>query len=201
MRNTDVFEPEEMARLDQLDAGLRQEADEFLRDSGLGRAISDAGFAAVGSYVTRTMVWRDLDFERMDDSPSWQDHWALGQAFEETGWVWRLTCVDAYRDEYSPGDLGFYWGLRATRPDGGPIWKLDLWTARPQEFALEQRKTWAALMTPEARLHILAIKEFACSRPEYRRSLLSVHIYEAVLERGITGVETFFEWWRNTHGG
>ena len=50
-------------------------------------------------------------------------------------------------------------------------------------------------LTDEARLHILAIKDAVCKGPEYRRSLLSVHIYEAVLERGIEGLDEFMDWW------
>ena len=197
----DQLASDEKARLDRLDSDLRGEADNFLRKSGLGRIITNAGFAPVGSYVMRTMVWRDLDFERMVDPPNWVDHWILGQALAETGWAWRLSCVDAYRDQNSPGDLGHYWGIRASDPDGGPVWKLDLWTARPCEFApaLQKRAAWEALMTDEARLSILAIKEVASSRPEYRKTLLSVHIYEAVLEKHISTIEAFWDWWYDTY--
>lgn len=193
--------PEETARLDQLDSGLRREAGEFLRDSGLGRIISAAGFSPVGSYCMRTMAWRDLDFERMVDAPDWLDHWRLGRELAETGWVWRFSCIDAYRDRLNSGDSGHYWGLRACHPDGGPTWKLDLWTARREEFApsLERRATWGSLMTEEARLHILAIKEAVCMRPEYRKNLLSIHIYEAVLERRITDFDAFRRWWLGTY--
>lgn len=192
----------EKKRLDLVERSLRREADEFLTNSGLGPIIAAAGFKPVGSYVMRAMTWRDLDFERMVDSPSWTDHWKLGQALADTGWAWRLSCVDAYRDQYNPGDFGYYWGLRASDPSGGPVWKLDLWTARPEEFApaLERRAVWEALMTEESRLNILAIKEAVCLHPEYRKSLLSVHIYEAVLQCQIRGVDAFLEWWRSTHG-
>lgn len=192
---------DESLRLDALDSSFRGEADQFLRESGLGRIINAAGFAPVGSYCMRTMVWRDLDFERMVDTPDWSDHWRLGQELARTGWVWRCSCIDAYRDQCNPGDFGYYWGMRASHPSGGPIWKLDIWTARPEEFApgLERRATWTSLLTEEARLHILAIKEAVCMRPEYRKSLLSVHIYEAVLERQITGFEAFWQWWLDTY--
>ena len=196
------FDYNERTRLTQLDCSLRREADEFLVGSGLDPIIAEAGFEPVGSYAMQTMTWRDLDFERMVDSPNWTDHWTLGQAIAGTGWVWRLSCVDAYRDQYNPGDFGYYWGIRASDPSGGPIWKLDLWTARPQEFApsLQRRAIWEALMTEESRLNILAIKEAVCSHPEYRKSMLSVHIYQAVLERRIKGVDAFLDWWQSTYG-
>ncbi|MHB1462451.1 MAG: hypothetical protein ACYC1M_14285 [Armatimonadota bacterium] len=148
-----------------------------------------------------TMVWRDLDFERMVDSPDWLDHWKLGKHLSETGWTWRFSCIDAYRDQCNPGDFGYYWGIRASNPDGGPIWKLDFWTARPNEFApgIEQRATWTSLMTEQARFQILAIKEAVCNLPEYRKTLLSVHIYEAVLEQRIAGFDAFWQWWLDTY--
>lgn len=185
----------EKVRLDKLDRDLRAEADEFLSESGLGKIIGQAGYAAVGSYTTNTMTWRDLDFERMVEEPNWQDHWIVGQELAATGFVWRFSCVDAYRDCYNPGDSGYYWGLRASLPNG-PVWKLDLWTARRQEFSLESRAKWNSLMNQESRLNILAIKDAVCSRPEYRKTLLSVHIYEAVLEHNIKSVEDFLSWWK-----
>ena len=191
----------DLARLDKLDSDLRREADEFLAESGLGMIISEAGFTPVGSYTMRTMTWRDLDFELMVKEPIWQDHWALGQKLADTEFVWRFSCVDAYRDPSDPNDLGFYWGLRAGRPDG-PIWKLDIWTARPAEFApgLQRRAAWASLMTEESRLNILAIKEAVCSRPEYRKTMLSVHIYEAVLENKVKNIDEFWNWWKSNYG-
>lgn len=188
-------------RLNQLDIDLRQEADEFLAKSGLKDIISNAGYIAVGSYKTRTMVWRDLDFERIADHPNWQDHWTVGNVLAKTGWVWRLSCVDAYRDQINTGDCGHYWGLRASNPGGGPVWKLDLWTARIEEYALEKRALWDSLITDESRIKILRIKEAMCMRPEYRKTLLSVHIYEAVLENNIEEIEGFLNWWQRTHQG
>jgi len=49
-------------------------------------------------------------------------------------------------------------------------------------------------MTEEMRAEILAIKEELCYTSDYRRRVLSVHIYEAVLEAGVKGYEDFEEW-------
>ena len=58
-----------------------------------------------------------------------------------------------------------------------------MWTARREEFCPEARDRWIRLLTEETRFHILAIKEAVCNHPEYRKSMLSVHIYEAVLDK------------------
>ena len=55
-------------------------------------------------------------------------------------------------------------------------------------------------MIDEARAHILAIKEAVCHSPEYRDTMLSVHVYEAVLEHGVRGIEAFRDWWRPRYG-
>jgi hypothetical protein len=50
-------------------------------------------------------------------------------------------------------------------------------------------------MTESKRADILAIKRDICHAPEYRKTVLSVHIYEAVLDEGIGSTEGFWKWW------
>jgi hypothetical protein len=191
----------EAARLLALDRGLREEAERVLGESGLGAIIDEAGYQLVGSYAMHTMTWRDLDFERVEDPPDWGRHWAVGARLAATGWLWRAVCTDAYRDPRFPDDKGYYWGLRACHPDGGETWKLDIWTAREHEYlGLPERARWTAMLTDETRIPILAIKEAVCNAPEYRKTLLSVHIYEAVLDHGVRRLDDFMEWWRERYG-
>ena len=207
MAPTDFDIHPEAERLFARDVALRAEADEVLARSGIGAILSEARYQIVGSYVMKTMTWRDLDFERYEE-PDWQRHWEVGTRLGATRWCVRLNCVDVYRED--PNDFGLYWGVRAADPArkekpprGDPtVWKLDLWTARPEEFtaAPTKREAWAAAMTEEARSHILAIKQAVWQEPEYRHSLLSVHVYEAVLEEGVTGVEAFRKWWAGKYG-
>jgi hypothetical protein len=187
----------ETTRLLKLDEGLRDEADRMLASSGLGEILRRERFESVGSYVMRTMTWRDLDFERTEDTPDWTCHWTLGAALAKSDWVWKFSCTHACRQP-AGADEGLYWGLRVSDPAGGQTWKLDLWTARAQEFAraCPHRSRWAGLLTEEARSHILSIKEAVCGLPEYRHEMLSVHIYEAVLDNGVSGVEQFQRWWQ-----
>ena len=188
-------------RLFALDEAIRTEGKQVLADSGIGAILSEAGYVPVGSQVTRTMTWRDLDFERYVDEPDWEENWEIGTKLARTGWCVRLNCVNVYREQAA--DNGFYWGVIVAHPDrtepaskGHPtVWKLDLWTGREREFNLEPRKRWEKLMTEEARANILAIKEAVCLEPEYRKTMISAHIYEAVLDHGITDLESFREWW------
>jgi hypothetical protein len=192
---------ENRRRLFSLDARLREEADRVLEQSGVGSIIRAEGFKPVGSYVMKTMTWRDLDFERTDDQPDWQQHWRLGLKLAQTGWAWRLRCLDAYREPEGK-DKGLYWGIWVTSPAGGETWKIDLWTARPEEFeyGAPKRTLWEKTLTEDTRYHILMIKEAVCDLPEYRQSLFSVHIYEAVLEHGVRSLDEFRDWWKNNYG-
>ena len=197
-------------RLFALDAAFHSEADAMLAASGIGAIMEEGGYQPVGSYAMRTMTWRDLDFERMEE-PDWERHWQVGTKLAQTRWCVRLQCMDVYREAWPEAqpNFGLYWGLRVADPGraasaspGDPtVWKLDLWTARPAEFAgsVARRETWGSLMTDETRSYILALKEAVCVEPEYRKSLLSVHIYEAVLEHGIRELEEFREWWKSKH--
>jgi hypothetical protein len=184
-----------------LDAALRVEADDILARSGIGVILREEGYRAVGSYTMRTMTWRDLDFE-CACQPDWQRHWQIGQKLAQTGWCWRMNCVDHDREPMRP--FGYWWGARATDPATEQqqgervVWKLDLWMSRPEQLAIGEatREHWMAVMSDDLRAEIIAIKRAVCTAPEYRRNLLSVHIYEAVLEYGVCGVEAFWEWWQ-----
>jgi hypothetical protein len=189
-------------RLFTLDASLREEADIMLEESGLGRIIEEEGFKPVGSYAMKTMAWRNLDFERTDDNPVMKQHWELGARFARTGWVWGLSCINAYLAPRGMGDEGLYWGLRMNNHEGGDTWKLDLWTARAEEYEPYQpkRDLWESRLNEDTRYEILVIKEAVCNLPEYRNSLLSIHIYEAVLENGVRGIDEFWKWWKKYYG-
>jgi len=49
-------------------------------------------------------------------------------------------------------------------------------------------------MTDDKRGDILAIKEVACTWPEYRRSVCSSDIYRAVLEHNVCDIDQFKSW-------
>jgi len=198
--------PPEAQELFALDEALRAEGERVLGESGIGAIIEEAGYVPVGSQVMRTMTWRDLDFELPEEPHDWNAHWAIGSRLASTGWCVRLSCVNAYRE--TPQDPGLYWGLRVAdpkrsepAPKGHPsVWKLDLWRIRPADFEHNKRQCerWLSLMTEQARANIIAIKQALCYEPEYRRTVLSVHIYEAVLEHGVQDLAAFRKWWEES---
>ena len=179
------------SRLFAAEASLRTEADAMLTASGIGTILTGAGYVAVGSYAVRTMTRRDLDFEHAEE-PDWARHWEVGTQLARTGWCVRLRCTDVYKEAWA--GYGLFWEVRVVdparegpaKPDDPTVWTLDLWTARAEEFAPARalRAKWMSAMTEEARSFILALKEVLCREPRYGRSLMAMHIYEAVLGRG-----------------
>ena len=193
----------EVERLLALDKALRVEADRMLAESGIGEILDDAGYAPVGSYAMHTMTWRDLDFERPEETPDWERHWEVGRKLAMTGWCVRLVCTDNHRSTFAPRSL--FWGLRVCdRATPGPVdvfsdalWKLDVHSQHPDDHDrnTRQHKRWRDSMTEGRRAIILTMKEQVRRSPEYQREALSVHIYEAVLEEGIRDIEGFRVWW------
>jgi hypothetical protein len=192
----------EAADLFAREEALRAEADVMLVAAGIGRLLAEAGYVAVGSYAMRTMTWRDLDFECHADADR-EAHWEIGARLMRTGWCWRFSYINAYRE----GQKGLYWGCRVADPAlPGPFskddprgWKLDVWRAPWEDFVASgvgRRERWAELMTEPKRATILAIKAAICHRPEYRDTMLSVHVYEAVLEQGVEDLDGFLSWWK-----
>jgi hypothetical protein len=187
----------------QLDSSIRAEADFMLKETGLGKIINEAGYKPVGSYVMHTMTWRDLDFERLQEHHDWQQHLEFGTKLMQIDWLWEFDCMNTFITSYFPNlPQGFYWGLRGEYPKSGPTWKFDLWTARAEEFerGLPRMAEWLNKMTEESRFYILAIKDALCNTIEYRRTIHSVDIYEAVLDCNIHTLEEFWEWWRRKYG-
>ena len=187
----------------KLDNDLHIEADLMLKETGLGKIIKEAGYKPVGSYVMRTMTWRDLDFERSQEPPDWHNHLDLGKKLTKFGWIWEFDCMNTFITDYFPNlPKGYYWGMRGEYPKGGQTWKFDLWTAREEEFAREspKRNEWMNKLTEVKRYYILSIKDALCNTLEYRRIIHSVDIYEAVLECNIQTLEEFREWWKAKYG-
>lgn len=195
-------EEKERTRLFSQDENLRKEGELILDRSGVGKILLKNDFHPVGSFVMKTMAWRDIDFERYDDDPDVDEHWELGKELGQLEWVWNLHCNNAYTDPRAPNNSGLYWGVKITDPEGGNIWRVDLWTARKEEFERNSpgRNIWYSRLNEETRFTILSIKDKFRDMPELRRTYLSAHVYEAVLEHEIADIKEFWEWWKTTYG-
>lgn len=189
----DGLDAESTRRLLKRQARLQREAQDVLADLGLIARLESVGRPMlVGSVVSGLMVWPDIDFNIVCRDPRpgsitdamrpLFDHPALRRLsyHNETG---------AFNSTGNVRDEGYYVGLRyhaGGDPDNA-MWKIDCWFL-PEGAPREEAALLARLereLTDETRLAILWIKDAWYARPSYRDTVLSVDIYDAVLDHGV----------------
>lgn len=199
--NWRTLDPARAAELLQRQDALQAEAEEVLADLDLPALLARAGRPVrVGSSVLGLMTWRDIDFNVLCRDLDADRAFETIRPLAAHPRIKQL-CYSNNRGRFNatglPQDEGYYWGMRY-HTDAGDDWQLDLWflpeTAPRPEFAhLEQIPP---RLTAETRLAILWIKDVWHRRSAYRGRVLSVDIYDAVLEHGARTPEDFDEYLR-----
>jgi len=175
--------------LDAQDEALRREADALLARNGVLEILAEFGTPHIsGSYSLRLMTWRDLDIYLETPSPDAVAFVRLGVQLAEALRPRKMSFTDHLNFPATEPVTGLYWGIQAQG------WKLDLWAVTPEVCAerLAQCAAIGARLTAETRAAILAIKNEVCRLPEYRKSITSQHIYDAVLDSGSRSVADFW---------
>lgn len=186
--NGDILPPVAATSLLRRQDALQSEARRVLDDLDLMAALIAAGQPVqIGSSVLGLMVWRDIDIHVYCDQVS------ADLAFETMRPLVSHPRITKLRYANWSGPLatntlpdGYYWGARY-RSDAGDEWKIDVWflledAPRPEHAYAERIK---AQLTPEARLAILWIKDLWHRLPSYRDTVVSLDIYDAVLNHGV----------------
>jgi hypothetical protein len=186
----DTLDPALAAELLQRQAALQAEAHEVMDDLALLETLAAVGRPiALGSLALGLMAWRDIDLNILCDPLDADRVFAGLRPFASHANIERLT-FRSERGRFNRSGLpereGFYSGLRYSAPEQ-PGWKLDLWfvldgAPRPD---LAHLTTIPPRLTPERRLAILWLKDLWHRRPAYRDTVVSVDIYDAVLEHGV----------------
>ena len=178
------------ATLLERQAQLQAEADRVLADLGLPGLLHRAGRPVqVGSAVMGLMVWRDVDFNVLCDPLSVERVFEVGRALAAHPRIANLRYSNEtgrFNRTGLPQDEALYWGVRY-RTDAGEEWKLDLWflphdSYRPEITLL---KSLPPRLTGETRLAILWLKDVWHRLRPYRDTVLSIDIYDAVIEHGV----------------
>ncbi|MBW3587875.1 MAG: hypothetical protein KY429_00450 [Actinobacteria bacterium] len=167
-----------------------------LLDGGLRGTLEGYGrVEPTGSFVLGLMAWRDLDIRVVRDEPDREAFFALGAKLLRLLHPHRMS----YRDEllaHTP-DLprGLYWGVYLGDERAG-AWKIDIWAIDEEEYKASQQDLdqLARNIDPDRRLAILHIKRALWQHPEYRKSIWSRNIYEAVLADGVRDLDGFITW-------
>jgi hypothetical protein len=191
MNSPDIFAVDQM---------LRQEADALLHESGLKLLLEEyAPVHVTGSYSLQLMVWRDLDIALDAPNMTIPQFFDLGKRITSLLSPWKMFFTNT-RDfrggSYPPG---LYWGIRLGDARRG-AWKIDLWAFDSDECR-DKIRDCAALksrLNDENRRIILDLKSQLWDKPEYRDTITSQHIYEAVLDSGVGTIDQFFEYLAGT---
>ena len=182
------------------EAALQVEASAVIADLDLVRLLGSVGRPVqTGSVALGLMVWRDIDLTVLCPT---LDHGTIFEAVRPLAGHPGV-CALRFRDDTGRWNVdpaypdGLYWAIDYRAVDGEP-WNLDLWFLRDgtTQFDLEHLISLRPRITPAARLAILRIKDAWHGRPEYRTTVRSYDIYEAVLDHGIATpaeFETYLE--------
>ena len=176
-----------------LNSLIKKEADDILFEKGLFSILSSFGEPHIsGSYALDLMTWRDLDIYLQVDNISDTDFFTLGgkicTAFTPVKMSFRNEIIGKTKNL----PAGLYWGIYLGNERAG-AWKVDIWAVNTLEcqrlikFCTDIKQK----LTPATALQILDIKSQCWKDPEYRRSYISMDIYNAVLEKSITNIEDF----------
>jgi hypothetical protein len=181
--------------LDDQDRRLRAEADALLQRHGVLDILGRVGTPHLsGSYAMRLMTWRDLDIYLEMPHCDARAFLELGRELGQALTPRKLSFTDHVHFPPTEGLTGLYWGLRTDDLSRGG-WKIDLWGVDPAVCAerVAYCESLAARIDQVARYRILRIKHEVCTLPAYRDSVTSQHVYDAVLNSGVTTVDEFMD--------
>lgn len=182
--------------LRETDANLRSEAGDLLNISGLKDLLARRGKVhPTGSYVLRTMVWRDLDLILETPQLDEPGFFGLGSDIALLLQPARMNYHNAVLEPTPDSPRGLYWGVRLGRLNERG-WKIDLWALEPDvvKSRLAFQERLAAKIDEAKRDIILTIKTAVWNDPRYRKSITAMDVYGAVLDGGITDVGGFWSW-------
>ncbi|SRR6266404_185717 len=179
-----------------VDRKLRAEADALLDERGLRKLLEEyAPIYITGSYTLRLMVWRDLDIVMDAPGITIPEFFDLGKRITLLLAPWKMFFTNNRDHDGGRYPRGLYWGIRLGDVRRG-AWKIDLWAFDRNE-SRDQVRGCEALnnrLNDENRPIILNLKSQLWDQPQYRDTITSQDIYEAVLDYGVQTLDGFFEY-------
>jgi len=177
---------------------LKVEADVLLKDKGLLGILQKYGTTDVhGSYKLDLMTWRDLDIYVVSNFFTSYEAFELGKEVAGCLKPMKMTYVDERQRRLTPGypegyPIGYYWGIML-----GVLsevaWKMDIWMLSEAEYtkAIKAHDDIGQKLTEKTRQIIMEIKMAVWSHPLYRKNFHSIDVYGAVLDDGVTDLDSF----------
>ena len=177
----------------QLNSTIKAEADKIFFAHGLLDILNSFGTPHItGSYALDLMTWRDLDIYLQVDNFSQTDFFKLGGKISAAFNPVKMSFRNELIAQTKGLPTGLYWGIYFGNERVG-AWKLDIWAVNTTECQrlIQYCADIQQKLTPETVSDILNIKSQCWQDPEYRRSYSSADIYDAVLEKNVSSIESF----------
>jgi hypothetical protein len=183
---------------------LQKEADRIVELLQLEALLSKIGKPIrVGSSAMGLMVRRDIDITVVCKDLSAETRAAFSQVGAKLMLMDRHVASVRFRNETGAwnGDPAFYpdglyLGVSA-RGNDGIDWTLDIWTVDQPDRQpdLNHLRTLLPRLDDDRRKTILLIKQALVEKPDWSEgNIPSAHVYDAVLEHGVSTVSQFKEW-------
>ncbi len=175
---------------------IRESADHILYGRGLMERLREIGEPhIIGSYKMDMMAWNDLDIDVENTNMS------IEKLYELTDYIIRAFHPKWFEAKEEVTDQGkTVWFQGAEAVIDGELWNFDLWffdreTIEKAEVYCDSIASRAAKL-PGAKERIIGIKRELLKRGLYgygEGKYISMDVYRAVLEQGITDTEGMLE--------
>ncbi len=188
--------------VEKQDQSLRREADALLARYAILAILERYGKPHLtGSYSLQLMTWRDLDIYLEMPAPETVPFLELGRQLGEALLPRKLSFTDHLNFPTTEAVTGLYWGIQTGVLSRGG-WKIDVWGVTPAVCSerLAHCDSLRARLDVQTRLAVLSIKHEICRLPEYRKTITSQHIYDAVLQGGARSVADFWRYFLSRMG-
>ena len=173
---------------------LLTEAELIIQELALLRTIQKIGDGfVVGSVELGLMTWRSIDIEVVEKKLSRQSLIEIITAINNFPIPQiEFTIIDntIKRDPHIQNSL--YLGIKYPSPSDNKIWTINLYfrdqsDSRSLESTLELKNR----LNDRNKLQILRIKSELAGNPKFGKEILSLDVYNAVLDNGVTNLKEF----------
>lgn len=183
------------------DMDLYKEADIVLEDSCIEAILCKFGEVSIGgSYVYRTMVDRDIDFDVVLPAGaelSLELRSKIAGVLTSIGQLRGLQMSDIHNFPEGAKHAidGIWFGLTLISCVSAERWNIDIWFVTPGSATEQDKDLTMRLhkLSDHERATIIALKQAALNFSMKKKGIASVKIYDAVLRKGVETYEEFLD--------
>jgi hypothetical protein len=185
-----------MHRLLEQSQKTKKQADKILKKSGILEILKDYGEIKIGgSYALNTMLRADIDVFVVTEKHDWKKVLEIQRKIMETKYWSEFDFLNRVDFKTETSMTGYY--FQPWTPIDNVLWKMDIWLITPdQDKSADLTDRFKQLLdedpnSDEKRITILEIKEAMRKGKKYQKGVDGKLIYQAVLEKEISGIEEF----------